>query len=297
MNTRTTTRLWVFADSFGVCDPNKDSQRVWSRQTAHRLSKAINQPIELFNYSLIGCAQDWTLNSYMSFVNQILPQDYVIIVLTSGRRYWFFEDQPTLTNWNIIDLDRQVGKERAKTVELYLKHVQRPELDQLQTVSRLALIAYQTKLMGLRNPLVIRAFEDEVFPCTEWPDLDWAQGTLVEIQWGEYQDPEWILAQYENNGSGYFKGYDCRYNHMCLDNHDLVSERIVDHFVKDTPVDLINGFHTKLIHTKWFDDREFMKNQLNPRAVEFYFENIHNQGVVLPWKRRVGIDIFTGKDN
>lgn len=297
MDSRTTTRLWVFADSFGICDPAKDSARIWTRQTAHRLSKSIGHPIELFNYSLIGCSQDWTLNSYMSFVDQIMPQDYVIIVLTSAARYWYFEDQPTLTNWNIIDLDRQVGKDRARAAELYLKHIQRPALDHLQTVSRLALIAYQTRIKNLRAPLMIRAFDDSVHPCTQWPDLDWAQGSLVEIQWGEYRDKDWVFEQYEANGSGYFKGYDCRYNHMCLSNHDILSSRLVDYFVNKVPVDLSQGYSTDLIHTKWFDDIDFIKAELNPVAVKFYFENIHNQGTILPWKRRVGIDLFTDKDN
>ncbi len=302
MEPRTTPRLWIFADSFGVCDPKQDSARVWTRQLAHRLSQKISQPIELFNYSLIGCSQDWTTSSYMSFVDQMQSQDYVIIVLTSSARYWYFEDQPTLTNWNIIDLDQQVGRERARAAEMYLKHIQRPSLDHFQTVCRLGLVAYETQRRGLRAPLMIRAFDDHVNPCDTWPDLTWAQGSLAEIQWTEYTNASDLLADYEKSGQGYFKGYDCRYNHMCLSNHDILSERLAEQLVSGTPADLSTGYVSGIIEEKWFNDEKLISEELNPRAVKYYFENIHHStGPILPWKRRTGIekimDQFSRKDS
>ena len=301
MQPRTTPRLWIFADSFGVCDPKRDSERVWTRQLAKKLSQHIGQPIELFNYSLIGCSQDWTVSSYMSFVEQMQSQDYVVIVLTSASRYWYFEDQPTLTNWNIIDLDQQVGRDRARAAETYLKYIQRPSLDYLQTVSRLGLIAYQTHIRNLRKPLMVRAFDDHVDLALKWPDLNWTQGCLAEIQWVEYQDANELLADYERSGQGYFKGYDCRYNHMCLSNHDILSDRLAAQLIDGTVADLSQGYVGELIGAKWHNDSELIANELNPRAVEYYFEHIHNSGPILPWKRRTGIekimDQFSRKDS
>lgn len=297
MTQRTVKRLWVFADSFGVCDPNKDSRRVWTRQLARRLSESIQEPVELFNYSLIGCSQDWTVNSYMSFVDQMLPDDYVVIVMTSSARYWYFEDLPTLTNWNIIDLDEHVGRERARAVELYLKHIQRPRLDHLQSVSRLALVAYETQNRGLRSPLIVRAFDDSFVPCDTWAHLNWAKGFLSEIQFAEYQDQEQVLATYEAQGSGYFKGYDCRYNHMCLSNHDILSERLAKQLIDGTVADLSTGYVSEIIGTNWWKDEDFMVRELNPTALKFYFENIHARDHVLPWKRRVGVEVLMSKFN
>jgi len=296
MTQRTVKRLWVFADSFGVCDPKKDNPRVWSRQLAKRISLMLNEPIELFNYSLIGCSQDWTVNSFMSFQDQILPDDFVVIVMTSASRYWYFDDMPTLTNWNIIDLDQHVGKERARSVELYLKHIQRPALDHLQSVCRLSLIAYYAQIKGLRNPLIVKAFDDKFNPCDTWSNLDWAKGFLSAIQFAEYADQEVVVDLYNQTGSGYFKGYDCRYNHMCLSNHDILSELLAEQLVNKKVADISTGFKTQLIDKNWYKNEDFMLDELNPTALKYYFENIHSKGEILPWKRRVGVE-FLGKFN
>ncbi len=235
------------------------------------------------------------MSSYMSFVEQMQAQDFVVIVLTSSARYWYFEDQPTLTNWNIIDLDQHVGRDRARAAELYLKHIQRPSLDHLQTVSRLGLIAYETQRRGLRKPLMIRAFDDSVNPCDSWPDLSWARGSLAEIQWAEYQNANELLVDYEKSGQGYFKGYDCRYNHMCLSNHDILSDRLANQLINGDPANLSSGYVGNLIGTKWYNNEELIAKELNPRAVQYYFDNIHSTGPVLPWKRRTGVEQIMNK--
>lgn len=283
-------KLWIFGDSFSAQDPNYDPHSVWTRDLAHRLADHLGEPVQLRNNSLVGSAQDWMFTEYVKAVPQIASKDYVIILLTSASRYWYFENQPSLSNWNILDFDAQVTKEQARAVELYIKHIQRLHLDCISLLGRLSFIAYETQCRGLRRPLIIKAFDQDLGPADYFKELNIANGTLTKIQFGEYKNQELVSKMFEQGQPGYFKGADCRFNHLCLRNHSILSEKLLQSLLTDQLCDLTEGFHREIIDQEWYKDQDFCDKELSARAVEFFNKKVLPLEKIQSWQQRTGID-------
>lgn len=157
-----------------------------------------------------------------------------------------------------------------------------------QAVTRLSAIAYQSLRLGLRRPLIVQGFGlKEKYPQELWPDLDWANGHLTHIQFNEYHDP-WSSLDEKTGIAGWFKGSDCRYNHLCLTNHDILVDKLMLHLTEGTPIDLNTGFKTELINSTWYEDQKFIDAELDPLAAEHYMKTIHNRKNPTPtWRFRL----------
>lgn len=283
------TKLWVFGDSWSALYPDYDPEQVWTRQLAHRLADQLGHGVELRNASLVGSAQDWMLTQYVDVVEQIAPEDHVVIILTSPARYWYFEDIPSLSNWNILDFDSVVSKERAKAVELYIKHIQRPHIDSVALLGRLSVIAYETLIRGLRRPLIVKGFVQDLGPAEQFKQLNIATGNLSEIQYNEYQNKQLIEQLNQQGQPGYFKGADCRFNHLCLSNHSILVDKFITGLVDDTSPDLTQGFLEDLVSPEWYKDQEFCQRELSHRAVNLFKEKVLPMAKVASWQSRTGI--------
>ena len=286
---KTNPALWIFGDSWSALSTT-DPASVWTRQLAHKLAISIGQEITLRNHSLIGSAQDWAVLEYYKVLDEIKPEDYVIFILTSPARYWYFEDIPSASNWNILDFDTVVGKDRANAVEQYIKYIQRPQMDELATHGRIAGIAYETYRRELRRPLLVKGFVQEFGPSSTYKHLNIAEGVLASIQHSEYQNTELVEKMAARGQPGYFKGSDCRYNHLCLSNHDILADKLLDGLINDTSPDLSSGFYTDLIAPDWQRDEEFCQNELNPLMVKYFIENLLGNSVITGWQRRTGVE-------
>lgn len=282
-------KLWIFGDSWSSLSTT-DPSCVWTRQLAHKLALAIGQPITLHNTSLIGSAQDWALMEYVKVLDQIRPEDYMVFLLTSPTRYWYFEDLPSVSNWNILDFDSVVGKDRARAVEAYIKYIQRPEIDELNVQGRLSTIAYETRSRRLRNPLILKGFEQELGLAASYSELNISLGDLAEVQNKEYQNLELVEKLVNQGIAGYFRGSDCRYNHLCLRNHDILADKLVDALVTNTSPDLSTGFYEAIVEPDWHRDEEFCQRELKPEVVEYFKENLLGKLPRPSWQARTGIN-------
>jgi len=290
-----TVRLWIFGDSWSALRASQDPERIWTRQLARRLSDHLQTPVQLRNSSLVGCAQDWITEQFLLNTAEMQAQDYVIIVLTSPQRYWFFKDKPDLTNWNIIDFDQWVTADQARAAEYYIKHIQRDEIDHLHMINRLGNIAYEAAARGLRRPLIIRGFAQDLGVAEHYPDLNIAQGFLTKIQAEEYADQQELERLYTSGGTNWFNGFDCRYNHLCLSNHDILVDKLLPALVKNKQPDLTQGFKTDLIAKNWYENLSFCDQELNPDYIKNFHEDIKNRdhsGRV--WKIKTGINRILG---
>ena len=285
----TNPTLWLFGDSWSALSTT-DPAGVWTRQLAHQLAIRIDQTVTLRNHSLIGSAQDWAILEYYKMLDEIKPTDYVVFILTSPARYWYFEDIPAASNWNILDFDEVVGKNRAHAVEQYIKYIQRPQIDELATHGRMAGVAYETQSRGLRRPLIVKGFIQELGPAAGYKELNIAQGVLAAVQHNEYQNTELVEKLAAQGQSGYFKGADCRYNHLCLSNHSVLADKLADGLVSDSSPDLETGFHKELIAPDWHRDDEFCDRELNPQVVKHFKENLLGKLMKPGWQRRMGIE-------
>jgi hypothetical protein len=284
------TTLWIFGDSWSALYPEYDPARVWTRQLAHQLSDHLGKGVQLRNASLVGSAQDWMITEYLNVIEEIKPEDYVVIILTSPARYWYFEDIPTLSNWNILDFDSVVSKERARAVELYIKHIQRPHIDSIALLGRLSIIAYETLTRNLRKPLLVKGFIQDLGPAENFEQLNIAQGVLTKIQYDEYQNKELVEKLADQGQPGYFKGADCRFNHLCLKNHDVLADKFLQGLITGTAPDLTQGFHQDLISADWYKDSDFCEQELSHRAVKMFKEKVLPLSKIASWQQRTGID-------
>lgn len=251
----TQPRLIVVGDSFTV-DPmeTQDTTMTWLRQTAERMG------MTLWNFSQHGVAQDWCFQQlrpgFSSAEDAITAEDRIIVVLTHPNRFWFFQDKPNLSNSHIMSMEQHVSKDQNRAVEGFFRHIQRPELDTLQMIMRLGWLAGHVSRLGLAKPLVIRAFGMNVQEAELYPELAWAEGTLFDIQVDECWNNLELIGKY-------FKGVDCRYNHMSLRNHKVLADKIVDYFENNSPLNLTTGFHKEFIQANSIQDPEFCSQELN----------------------------------
>lgn len=255
----TKPRLIVVGDSFSVEPMEKeDAAMTWPREAADRLG------LELWNLSQHGVAQDWCfqqLRAGFHALDAITAQDRIIVVLTHPNRFWFLEKYPNLSNSHIIGMEQHVSKEQNRAIQGFMQYIQRPELDTLHMVFRLGWLAGYVAKLNLPPPLMIRAFGMNIQEAETHAGMSWAQGTLFDIQANEFQDPETTTHDY-------FRGVDCRYNHLSLRNHKIMADKVVDYFENSEALDLSTGFHKGFIEPKSKLDPEFCSKEFNLYRLE-----------------------------
>jgi len=250
----TQPRLIIVGDSFSVAPmETQDTTLTWPQLAADRLG------LELMNLSQHGVAQDWCFQQLRSGFNAedaITAQDRIIVILTHPNRFWFLEEYPNLSNSHIIGLDKYVTKEQNRAIQGFMQHIQRPQLDTLQMIMRLGWLASYVITRSLPNPLMIRAFGMNIQEAEEYEVMSWARGTLFDIQANEF----WSNTQSTHE---YFKGVDCRYNHLSLRNHSIMADKVIDHFKNSSPLDLTTGFHKAFIQQNSLQDVDFCGQEFN----------------------------------
>lgn len=280
--------LFVIGDSFAVNPAPSDPALTWPRVAAQQLAEMHKEPVTLVNNSMMGVSQDWmwlTLQDWMSD-GVITDQDYLIVTLTHPSRYWYLERDPAMSNSNIIDLDRHCSPEECKAIELFIKHIQRPSLDGINLNNRMGWLCYQVLKKSLKKPLIVKGFEQLLLEFEHSDDLLISHGSLCEdIQYWEFHDP---VAEIKNK---FWSGIDCRYNHMCLSNHEILGKRVAASLFHDQPLDLTTGFQRGLLTPGILDDTEFCQQQLDLYALEYRASQLKNDYYkpTAPWLKRVGI--------
>lgn len=275
--------LWVIGDSFSQPRKEFDSPLIWTELAADRLG------CELVNESFYGVSQDycWLYLQIWIHEGRIHPEDYVVVVLTHPNRYWFIEKQPDLSNvHNTVDLDEYITREQQAAILGYVQHIQRPDLDSIQMISRLGWLAYSRVANNLRRPLVLKAFDFELFHSVDYRDINIAQGNLYDVQNREFVDPT------DQTTTDYFLGADPRYNHMCLDNHRILADKVVESLTKDCQLDLTQGFCEEILPPGKLDDLEFCHREFNPELWQHYLnvrERLKNRSLT-SWLKNVKIN-------
>jgi hypothetical protein len=279
-------RLFVVGDSFSVNPPADAEFRNWVQQARDRLTELEGREVTLINNSIMGACQDWAWYCLHDWIHRITPEDYVIVAVTHPARFWFLESMPDLTNASVIDLDSWVTKEQAKSIELFIKHIQRPTLDTMWLANRMGWLAYQVHRNQLRRPLMIPCFAQDLMDTESYKELNWSKGILMnDIQYWEFEDPS------DDANTKYFYGVDPRYNHMCQRNHPILAERVAQALFNNTQLDITEGFHRGMITMQAVNDPEFQAKEYDLKLVEKLKKTRQEvRGPILPWKRRMGLE-------
>jgi len=281
-------KLFIIGDSFSAQRPGTEHIDTWQKLVAERLSAERGETVHLVNSSLVGSSQDWCWGILQEwFWNEAIgPDDYLIVALTHPSRFWFLDRLPELSNSNVIDLDRHVSKDEASAIELFIKHIQRPQLDQILILNRLSYLAYIAGQQNLRRPLLIKCFEQDVYVADTFEELNWAKGTLFDdIQSHEFD----TTRNHTDDVNDFWRGLDGRFNHMCLTNHKILAERVAKSLLENSQLDLSDGFVKNLIPHAWEVDFEFQKTELDYELVQKNLSSRTRWSPILPWKKRRGI--------
>lgn len=265
------SKLYIVGDSFSAASTTlTDDTPVWYKLLAGKLG--VSQTI---NNSIIGAAQDFAWYSLQNWRDHISPDDYLIVILTHPGRFWFIEDDPSTAKYdNVNGYEKRFKPNVATAIKMYIEYIQRPSLDTVWLENRLGWLAYNAHLCKWRKPLIISAFTQDIQQAKEYPDIQFAVGSLTD----HVANPEIAIPPAVFNTDKEFDSYieklhavnngvDVRHNHMCLTNHAILADKLFQSLTTNIELDLTTGFKTEIFNIVTSNDTAFIKNQLDEGAV------------------------------
>jgi hypothetical protein len=117
-------------------------------------------------------------------------------------------------------------------------------------------------IRDLNPALIIKAFEQNIGRSDRYQNLKWANGTLNRVQINEFNIPN------VDNINNIWRGVDTRYNHMILDNHEILAKKIVEYFTQGHVIDLNIDFIEGVLDKNSMDDKIWTDQQLDPDSIE-----------------------------
>jgi hypothetical protein len=274
--------LFVIGDSFsyhhrGGGDLSDHQKLLWPKQVANHIGCKY-----MINLSLSGVSQDYCWNVLEKYLNDITPDDYLIVVLTDYTRYWFLKDDPEASNFVNIENHKHKWKwqtaqslstlkdfikdnQISNAVKEYIVNIQRDEIDIAHQQYRLGWLHDQVSRKNLRKPLILQAFDCKVV-SKDWPRFEVAVGNLTtDVSLKEFEEgvKEWFFDKIS----------DYRFNHLCLSNHTVLAKKVLDFFLNGKTVDLTNDFKECIIKGREWQSKEFFTNELDDRLYSLRFKN------------------------
>jgi hypothetical protein len=245
----------VFGDSFAY--RNDDNPHTWMALTADKFN------LDLKIAAVPGSGQDYTFGQLYHFRHFITPNDRVVVVLTEPGRRWLFKDKPEYSNIYIFNYKEVLSSDECKKLESYVKYIQDDSLDNLAMINRLGWLDSLASRQRWNKPLVIKAF-DMVIDEDEYPHLSFAQGCLTNVSRNEFI----------GNHLEVLRGYDFRYNHLCLSNHKILAAKLIDYYSRGSTVDLTTGFKSSIIADNFYRDSNFVQTELYSEAYKRWANEI-----------------------
>lgn len=246
-------RLYVIGDSFSIIKEEM-TWPVWPVQVAQKIG------YDLTSAALPGVDQDWQMREIRKL--NLTPEDRLILVLTGPTRFWFFKDEPWLSNVAYGTYAKDIVKDDEKlyAIQQFLTHFWREDLFISFQKSRLGELAWLAHHNKWFPPLVITAFYNPI--NQEYPSLNITNGNLYEaIQLKEYTQKD---PKKDGLMNGLWHSYDCRFNHLCRTNHEILAENIIDPLMNGTKLDLTSiKFAENIITDENACDMKFAEDQLN----------------------------------
>ena len=251
-----TPSLYLFGDSFSVVGPTKNRTPnpiipdwQWNVSLANRLGMDL-QPIAEF-----GTSNDWILLMVTQRLHQFKSGDVVIVQTTDAQRYWFFEDDPSISN---PSSSKYISTEKQTAVKLYWKHLHTNDKDQLRHEAN---YAYLNTLKWICSNIGVKLI---ILPGFSLPSLfpiagPAINGTLQTVSSGEFVNKRAGEEWYDRP-----KTPDQRLNHLSQHNHKIISERLFAHINQDKDLDFTTGYLQNYLSV---DTQQ--AEQLNPEPIQY----------------------------
>ena len=285
-------KIYLVGDSFSSPNRVGDDYHPWYIQTGELLNMTV------LNKSMIGVSQDWCFWKLAQDLDDIKPEDQILIVMTHPGRYWYFDDKPQMTNPNIVNIDQELTPEQMKAVQGYMMQIQRPPLDIQQLSHRLGWLQAQCHMRGLKPAQLLCGFP--LYLKTQYPmdeHINWTMYTHIRISRGDLlthaEQKECVkgLSEYD-----LWKGVDCRYNHLIKSNHKILAQAVATAITNEEPIDLENQkWVTGILDHSTIEDKDFIEKELDAAEIKKRKEYL-SKNFTKPWAQRSGLfDYFKKK--
>lgn len=249
------SKLYIVGDSFVSAEPGgRDQEKTWWYQLAQKL-----QCTGLTNWSMIGSSQEYAWYMLQLQMEQITPDDYLMIVATHPSRRWWAISDPTLGKVSFLQDAGHIDSNIAKTAELWERYVQTPQLDSMAALQRLGWLSAVTSIKEWRAPLVIFGFDQLIPGYTDFKNIKFSKGSLTE----NVSNLEVLGGHNDDAYNKLMQGIDPRYNHLCLRNHSVMLEKIYNTFNTDQELDLTTGFERDILTNESFTNNAFVERELD----------------------------------
>ena len=218
--------LWVFGDSFSI-PHDYEHEKLWKYDTNWIKELKTKLDItEVRTFVEFGVSNEWIFKHAIENAGQFQQNDCVIFQLTNADRHWFFEDKPAESN--LVQLNNpNWDKNQTKAVEYYLKYLYNDNFNNIVYSS----IIYSLMYIQSARPDV------KMLILPGWGAAPGVVGNLVHcVSDPEFSNKNVVKQFYEKTG------FDPRLNHMTIDNHYILSNKIADYFTTGQTLDLTSGF-------------------------------------------------------
>ena len=253
------TTLWILGDSFSSA---KDADtpidpRTWMKQLAPRLGVD-----RVANLSIRGVSQEYTwFRLHEILRDQVEPDDYMVIALTHPARRWYHPKYPEISRYEHVWKFSEIGlKKHHEAAKLYVECIQRQDMDVVQVEERLTWLDSMTDRLGLRRPQVLVAFHQELGYSRTLEHIHISRGDLCSIS-----EKERCFEKGFEHYHSLLTYVDFRYNHLCLSNHLVLTDLLVEAFDKDQPVDISSGpFLDNMLTDESIENAEWCQFEIDP---------------------------------
>ena len=225
-------KLWVFGCSYSISSSFKhkdlwDYDKNWIDVVAENLNIDKNN---INNCSQFGISNDVIFYSLLQNFSKISEGDLVIIQTTSSARKRFFPEDPALSNFTNMRKGAR-SKEQETALKHYITYLQNDQLDSIQLTAYIYAIMYMRQGAPSSKFLFLPGFGTA-------PE---ATGNLTEnVCDNEFSSPDVINKFYLK------LGWDPRLNHMSMENHLVLADKVTDYFKNGTALDLTTGFKSNI---------------------------------------------------
>ena len=217
-------KLWTFGDSFIETQVDDNN---WVNEIATNLN------YESKSFGVAGSSLEFMYYNVDRRFKEFNKDDVVILALTQLSRYWLFKDRPTLGNLHSIGKEYSVGSSEQRFAERYFVDHHNESLSAVHLKNFLTTLDVNTQHMKIK-PIIFFCFPDveQVANSLEL-GLNMVPGNL-------YQDVDRAEIRKEFlRPSGLY--VDKRPNHMTPENHEILSNKVVDFIQNDVKITL-SGF-------------------------------------------------------
>ena len=253
--------LWVIGDSFSV-----DSNVINPEPVSWQWHRILTNKLQIKDTTIIaefGISNEWILMNLTAILKEAKENDIIIVQTTESARYWFFSDHPWYSNiQGMLDKDKTfnglISKNEAKAVELYYKHIQDEQKDNLRLDSYYALLNQFIENAAQKNiqMYVLPGFQQPLFFSIKGNNII---GTLNHVSVAEFtsekEREDWFIKKQEP---------DRRLNHMAKENHEIFADKLYETIKYKKDLDFTKGFKQKFLN---LSTENLFKNQLNPNPI------------------------------